>query len=394
MEPIITIDLNRGWPCKEQLDLSMPLLDCISPDEVMDLKHDYRNYEGTGGIMPAKILFSQFIQVKPDEIYIGGTMSTSIMYDIINEFVFFGWNGRHCWKDISSSVSFICPTPGYEKHFLICERFGINMYSVPLLCDGPDLNMVEKLLYDDNNIRGMWCVPKYSNPTGTIYSHNTIEQLIKLCVKYENFCLFFDNAYCIHHLTDSIIKIANILETAKKYNVENRVFIFSSTSKVTFPGGGVAFVGSSKENIEYYTKRKILQLKTGDKINQLRHVRFLKDMENTNLHMKKHRDIIFPKFQLVNDILSDKLSDIEQIQWNHPLGGYFILVRLAPYNAQTIYRNCLQKGILFTMPESLFPYGKDVNDQYFRIAPTHPSMKQLEIAITSLADEVLNLYKK
>ena len=174
MEPIITIDLNRGWPCKEQLDLSMPLLDCISPDEVMDLKHDYRNYEGTGGIMPAKILFSQFIQVKPDEIYIGGTMSTSIMYDIINEFVFFGWNGRHCWKDISSSVSFICPTPGYEKHFLICERFGINMYSVPLLCDGPDLNMVEKLLYDDNNIRGMWCVPKYSNPTGTIYSHNTI----------------------------------------------------------------------------------------------------------------------------------------------------------------------------------------------------------------------------
>lgn len=393
MESVVTIDLNRGWPCKEQLDLSLPLLNCISSDEVVDLKHDYRSYEGTGGITSAKNLFSQFIQVNPDEIYIGGTMSTSIMYDIINEFMFFGWNGNQSWKDVLDSVSFICPTPGYEKHFLICERFGLNMYSVPLLCDGPDLNIIEKLVVNDNGIRGIWCVPKYSNPTGTIYSQKSIEQLIKLCVRHENFYLFWDNAYCIHHLTDSYIEIANILETAKKYNVENKVFIFSSTSKITFPGGGVAFVASSKENIEYYTNRKILQLKTGDKINQLRHVRFLKNMENTNLHMKKHRDIILPKFRLVNNILSDRLSNIEQVQWNHPLGGYFILVRLMPHTAQIIHRNCLQQGILFTRPESLFPYGIDGTDQYIRIAPTHPSMEQLEIAITTLTNEILKMYK-
>lgn len=393
MKPIIDVDLNRGWPCKEQLDLSMPLLDSISSEEVMDLKNDYRSYEGTGGITSAKILFSQFIQVQPDEIYIGGTMSTSIMYDIINEFTFFGWNGNHPWKASSDLISFICPTPGYEKHFLICERFGINMFSVPLLYDGPNIDMIENLLASDKGIRGIWCVPKYSNPTGTIYSREAIEQLIKLCTKYENFYLFWDNAYCIHHLTDSGTEITNIIETAKKYGVENRVFIFSSTSKITFPGGGVAFVASSKDNIEYYTKRKILQLKTGDKINQLRHVRFLKNMKNTNHHMKKHRDIILPKFQLVDSILSYKLSDIEQVQWNHPLGGYFILVRLAPHTAQIIYRNCLQKGILFTSPKSLFPYGNDSSDKYIRIAPTHPTMEQLEIAITTLTNEVLNLYK-
>lgn len=332
----------------------------------------------------------KFCQMK----YIGGTMSTSIMYYIINEFSFFWWNDDRPWRATSDLVSFICPILGYEKHFLICERFGISMYSVPLLCDGPDIDLFKKILVSDNGIRGIWCIPKYSNPTGTIYLRESIEQLIKLCTKYENFCLFWDNAYCIHHLTDSGIEIANILEIAKRYNVENRVFIFSSTSKITFLGGGIAFVASSKENIEYYTKRKILLLKTGDKINQLHHVRFLKNMKSTNLHMKKHRDIILPKFQLVYSILSDKLSDIEQVQWNHLLGGYFILVRLAPHTAQIIYKNCLQKGILFTSPKSLFPYGNDSSDNYIRIAPTHPTMEQLEIAITTLTDEVLNLYKK
>lgn len=394
MELNISIDLNRGWPCKEQLDLSMPLLNCVSPEEVMDIKHDYRSYEGTGGIESAKNLFSQFIQVKQEELYIGGTMSMSIMYDIVNEFTFFGWNGSTPWKGESGLISFICPTPGYEKHFLICERFGIKMYSIPMLCNGPDVDMVEKLLANDTSIRGMWCVPKYSNPTGTIYSKEVIERLIKLCIINEQFCIFWDNAYCIHHLTDSNIEIANILEIAKKFGVENRIFIFSSTSKITFPGGGVAFVASSKENIEYYTKRKMLQLKTGDKINQLRHVRFLKNLQNTNLHMKKHRDIILPKFQLVTDIFSDKLSDIDQVQWNRPLGGYFILLHLMPHTAQLIHKKCLQKGILFTRPESLFPYGNDANSQYIRIAPTHPSMEQLEMAITTLADEVLDICKK
>lgn len=389
----ILIDMNRGWPCKEQLDLSMPLLDCVNSEEIIDVKNDYRSYAGTGGIPSAKKLFAELLNIQENEIYIGGTMSTTIMFDILNEFMFFGWdNTKEPWA-LSRPVKFICPTPGYEKHFLLCKRFGIEMISVPILQDGPDIDLIEKLVKTDKNIRGIWCVPKYSNPTGTIYSAEIIKRLVALCINNKNFYIFWDNAYCVHHLTNQKIRILNILELAKKNGVDNNIFIFSSTSKITFPGGGLAFLGSGESNIDYYTKRKLLSLKTGDKLNQLRHVRFLKDVENIDLHMEKHKKIIGPKFDLVHNILSQRLLNYEQINWNRPLGGYFILLQLVPGTAHSVYESCLEKGILFTRPDSIFPYRFDSEDKYIRLAPTHPSLDELEYAINILSSIILSKAK-
>lgn len=379
------IDMNRGWPCKEQLDLSMPMLNCVTASEIFDIENDYRSYAGTGGIPEARKLFASLLDVGEDEVYIGGTMSTTIMYDIISEFMFWGWNHTcEAWSK-HLPARFICPSPGYEKHFLICERFGIEMIPVPVRTDGPDMELVEYLVEKDKSIRGIWCVPKYSNPTGSIYSQEVVCRLTQLCILHPNFNIFWDNAYCVHDLTEQRIPIPNILEIAEKSGVENSIFMFTSTSKITFPGGGIAAFASSKNNIEYYISRRNLALKTGDKINQLRHVRFLKNVENIYTHMGEHRRILLPKFQLVNDILNDNFSNDAFINWQIPQGGYFILLQLYPHTAKKIYEICRQKGVLLTQPDSLFPNRNDPADQLIRLAPTHPSLGELEHAITILS---------
>lgn len=385
------VDMNRGWPCKEQLDLSMPMLNCVGAEEMFDIENDYRSYAGTGGITEAKELFAELLGIHKDEIYIGGTMSSTIMFDIINEFMFWGWNDvAEAWFS-HLPIHFICPSPGYEKHFLMCERFGINMIPVPIYSDGPDIELIEKLVCSDSTIRGIWCVPKYSNPTGSIYSSEIIDRLVKICHTHKNFYIFWDNAYCVHHLTDQRITIPNILEIAKKEHVENNIFIFTSTSKITFPGSGVAVLGSGKENIKKYMLKKMLSLKTGDKINQLRHVRFLKNLENINRHMDMHRKIISPKFQLVDTILSDNFSNNEYIHWNKPQGGYFILLQLYPGTAEKVYQTCKDKGVLLTKPNSIFPNKMDFMDQLIRLAPTHPSLEELEYAISVLSKAIISL---
>ena len=273
----------------------------------------------------------------------------------------------------------------------MCERFGIDMITVPIYPDGPDIELIEKLVSQDSSIRGIWCVPKYSNPTGSIYSFEVINRLVQLCIKNKNFYIFWDNAYCVHHLTEQRVEIPNILKFAKENGVENNIFIFTSTSKITFPGGGIAILGSGKKNIEYYTLKKILSLKTGDKINQLRHVRFLKNTENIYKHMDMHRKIIYPRFELVNTILSYHFTYKEHISWNMPLGGYFILLQVYPGTAQKIYDICKKKGVLLTKPNSIFPNRKDPMDNFIRLAPTHPSLKELEYAITILSDAILSI---
>lgn len=385
------VDMNRGWPCKEQLDLSMPMLNCVTADEIFDIENDYRSYAGTGGIKEAKELFAELLEIQADEIYIGGTMSSTIMFDILNELMFWGWN------DISESwnshlpIRFICPSPGYEKHFLMCERFGIAMIPVPIYTYGPDIELIENLINNDNSIRGIWCVPKYSNPTGSVYSIDVVNRLVQVCKKHKDFYIFWDNAYCVHHLTDQKIAIPNILEIAKKEHVENNIFIFASTSKITFPGGGIAILGSGKDNIKKYTAKKILSLKTGDKINQLRHVRFLKNMENIYDHMEKHKKIIYPKFELVDKILSYYFSDDEYVHWNKPQGGYFILLQVYPGTAEKVYELCKTKGVLLTHPNSIFPNRIDMMDQFIRLAPTHPSVQELEYAINILSKAIKSL---
>lgn len=378
------IDMNRGWPCKEQLDLSMPLLDCVTASEIFDIENDYRSYSGTGGIPEARELFASLFNVKENEVYIGGTMSTTIMYDIISEFMFWGWNHVSAAWTEHLPVRFICPSPGYEKHFFICQRFGIEMIPVALYSDGPDIELIEELVRKDHSIRGIWCIPKYSNPTGSIYSKEIVCRLVQLCTSHPNFNIFWDDAYCVHDLTEQRITIPNILELAKKSGVENNIFMFASTSKITFPGGGIAVLVSSKNNITYYISRRKLALKTGDKINQLRHVRFLKNVENIYKHMGEHRKILLPKFELVNDILKDNFSDSEIIHWQIPKGGYFILLQLYPHTAKKIYEKCRQQGVLLTEPASVFPNRNDPEDQFIRLAPTHPSYQELDRAITIL----------
>lgn len=382
------IDMNRGWPCKEQLDLSMPMLDCVNSSEIFDIENDYRSYAGSGGIPEARNLFASLLDIAENEVFIGGTMSTTIMFDIISEFMFWGWNHHaDIWSE-HRPVRFICPSPGYEKHFRICERFGIDMIPAPIYADGPDMNLIEELIQTDNSIRGIWCVPKYSNPSGSIYSKEVTFRLVQLCSSHPNFNIFWDNAYCVHDLTEQRIAIPNILQIAKEIGVENNIFMFTSTSKITFPGGGIAVLASGKDNITYYLSRRNLALKTGDKINQLRHARFLKNIEHIYQHMSKHRKILLPKFQLVDTILKDNFSNDELIHWQIPKGGYFILLQVYPHRAKEIYDKCKREGVLLTQPDSIFPNRNDPLDQFIRLAPTHPSINELDRAITVLSTAI------
>lgn len=387
----IHINMERGWPCKEQLDLSMPMLDLVTSETELCREVDYRGYAGTGGIKPIKKLFAEMLDVCPDELYVAGTMSTTIMYDLIGRAVLFGFSGYEPWKDCNK-IKFICPSPGYEKHFKICTTYGIEMIPVPILDDGPDMDMVEKLVIDDDSIKGIWCVPLYSNPTGSIYSDKTVERLAGMKTKAADFRIFWDNAYCVHHLTEEKITIKNILRECEKYGNPDRVFEFASTSKMTFPGGGVGMCASSKANIEWLTKSSLLQLKSGDKINQLRHALFLKDLDGIHAHMKKHRDIIKPKFDLIDMILREQLDGLDVVKWINPKGGYFITLELKPHMAEKVWKLCKEAGVDFTPAGSIFPYNLDMEDKYLRLAPTYPEMEELRTAIELLCLAIKIVY--
>lgn len=384
----LDINMERGWPCKEQLQLSIPMLDLVTSDSVLCQEVDYRGYAGTAGIIPIKKIFAQILDVNEDEIYVGGTMSTSIMYDIINKAVLFGIANNLPWK----KAKFLCPSPGYEKHFLICQTFGIEMIPVEMLSDGPDMDVVERLVQEDENIRGIWCVPMYSNPTGAIYSDETVSRLAKMKTRAKDFTIFWDNAYCVHHLTDEKIEIRNIITECKKYGNPDRVFEFASTSKITFPGGGVAACASSKKNIQWLTKSSLLQLKSGDKINQFRHALFLRDLEGVQKLMKKHRDIIKPKFDLVDRVLHENLDGWDIAKWIKPKGGYFINLELQPHLATRTWQLCKEAGVNITPAGSTFPYGIDNKDSFLRLAPTYPEMAELKEAIQVLCVAIKMAY--
>ena len=386
----LDLNMERGWPCKEQLDLSLPMLDLVNSDTVLEYETDYRGYAGTGGIIQLKNIFSEILDVSNEQIYLGPTMSTTIMYDIVAKAMFFGLDGQKPWKDLDK-VKFICPSPGYEKHFKICQTFGIEMIPVEIRDDGPDMDFVESLLENDNTIKGMWCVPLYSNPTGSIYSDEVINRIAHMKAAAD-FRVFWDNAYMVHHLTDEEIIISNILKKNTKY--PNRVFEFFSTSKITFPGGGVAGCASSIENIRWLEKNTLLQLKTGDKINQLRHAMFLKNKQGVLEHMAKHRKIIKPKFNLINEMLLDRFSDNDYVKWNNPKGGYFINLELELGGAKAVYEYCKGRGLRITPAGSTFPNGVDIKDRFLRLAPTYLSLDELEIACTILCEAIEYEYER
>ncbi len=372
-------NMSRGKPCKEQLDLSMELLNIKEYENEDGL--DCRNYGIVDGIPEAKKLFSKLIEVDEDEVIIGGNSALTMIYDTLSRAMLFGVSENAIpWRKLPK-VKFLCPCPGYDRHFAICELLGIEMIVVDMKSDGPDIDTIEKLVAEDDTIKGIMCVPKYSNPDGITYSDEIVDRLAAMKTKAKDFRIIWDNAYIVHHLSENGDKLKNILKACKKAGNENRVYIFASTSKITFPGSGVAVMASSSENIERIKSKLIIQMIGPDKINQLRHVKFLKSVENIEEHMKKHAKIIGPKFSEVLNILESELGGKGIAFWNKPNGGYFISLNTLDGCAKKIVKMALEAGITMTPAGSTYPYGKDPRDRNIRIAPSLPSMDELKNAI-------------
>ena len=378
----LSLNMARGKPGLSQLELAMPMLDVISSDSDMHtlLGTDTRNYGDLDGIGECRRLMADMMEVEKDNVIVCGNSSLNIMYDTIARSYAFGVAGQPpmCKQE---KLKFLCPVPGYDRHFRITEEFGFEMINIPLSEDGPDMDMVEQYVNNDPTVKGIWCVPKYSNPTGISYSDETVKRFAALKPAAKDFRIFWDNAYCIHHLyDDKQDKILNILEECEKAGNPDIVYIFASTSKISFPGSGVAAVASSLTNIEWMLKRMGTQTIGHDKINQLRHVRFFKDINGLNEHMKKHGDILRPKFEAVVDTLEKELGGLEIGSWVKPNGGYFISFDSLPGCAKDIVAKCKDLGVVLTGAGATYPYGKDPEDKNIRIAPSFPTPEEMQTA--------------
>ncbi len=375
----LSLNMARGKPGASQLALSMPMLDVINGNSDMHtlLGNDTRNYGDWDGIGECRQLLADMMEVKKNNVIICGNSSLNIMYDTIIRSMVKGINGSTPWSKLDN-VKFLCPVPGYDRHFKITELFGIEMINIPLGEDGPDMDLVEKYVNNDDSVKGIWCVPKYSNPTGISYSDEVVKRFANLKPKAEDFRIFWDNAYCIHHLyDDNQAKILNILEECEKAGNPNMVYVFASTSKVSFPGSGVSAIATSIENMEYIKQFMTTQIIGHDKINQLRHVRFFKNIDGLNIHMKKHADLLRPKFEAVINILEDELTGLEIGSWTKPKGGYFISFDAMPGCAKAIVAKCKKLGVVLTDAGATYPYGNDPNDSNIRIAPSFPTPEEM-----------------
>ncbi len=377
------LDMSRGKPGADQLDIAMPMFDVFtnSASMIADDGTDCRNYGMLTGIPDAKKLFGALLGVGTDEIIIGGNSSLSLMYDTVARAVTHGVYGSEKPWGKCEKVKFLCPAPGYDRHFAICETFGIEMITVPMKNDGPDMDMVEKLVAEDEAIKGIWCVPLYSNPDGIVYSDETVRRFANLSPKAKDFRIFWDNAYCVHYLKDAPDRILNILDECKKTGKEDMVFIFASTSKISFPGAGVAVMAGSVNNMKQIAGLMGIQCISYDKINQLRHVKYFKDMDGIMAHMAKHKAILAPKFNMVLDMLDKEIGELGILEWNKPNGGYFVSVNTLDGCAKRTVQLCKEAGVVLTGAGATFPYGKDPADKNIRIAPTYPPVSELEQAM-------------
>ena len=386
----LSLDMSRGKPGADQLDLSLPMLDVLKSDSDMKSESglDVRNYACLDGIPEAKALIAGMVGAKPEQAIVYGNSSLNIMYDQVSRAFIFGLCGNTPWCKLDK-VKFLCPVPGYDRHFAITEEFGVEMINIPMTEDGPDMDMVEKYVNNDASVKGIWCVPKYSNPQGVVYSDETVERFAKLKPAADDFRIFWDNAYTVHHLyDDKQAEIPNILELCEKEGNPDMVFEFCSTSKVTFPGAGVAMIASSEKNIKYLKSMMTVQTIGYDKINQLRHVKFFGTYENLMEHMKKHRAIIEPKFKIVLDTLEKEIAPLGIGSWEKPNGGYFISFNALNGCAKRICQLCKEAGVVLTGAGATYPYGKDPDDSNIRIAPTFPPENELKIAADVFATAV------
>ncbi len=383
----LSLDMSRGKPCPEQLDLSTKLLDILGKDNKEGSGYitregvDTRNYGGIDGIPEARELFAEMLGVSAEEIIIGGNSSLNMMYDMITRALLLGVPGSSVPWNKLPAVKFLCPSPGYDRHFSICELFGIEMIIIDMLEDGPDMEQIEKLAGEDEQVKGIFCVPKYSNPDGITYADEVVDRLANMQTKAGDFRIFWDDAYSVHHLTDEPDELKNILEACKNAGHPDRVYIFSSTSKITFAGAGIGMMAASEKNIASIKKHISIQKIGPDKTNQLRHVRFFRNMDNIKAHMQKQADIVRPKFELVCKILDEELAGKNIAAWHKPKGGYFISLNTMDGCAREVVEMAAEAGVTLTKAGATFPYGKDPRDRNIRIAPTYPSLEELEKAI-------------
>lgn len=372
----LKLDMSRGKPSPEQLDLSMDMLSIH--DYIGETGIDSRNYGNLEGMPEARTFFAQILGAKPEEVIVGGNSSLNMMYYLVE----LGWRSGFAdsprpWS--AGKPKFLCPAPGYDRHFRVTEYFGFDLVTVPMLPTGPDMDQVEKLVQDEE-VKGIWCVPLYSNPDGYSYSDETVRRLAAMKTAAPDFKIFWDNAYCVHHLTDTPDHVLNILDECRKVGCEDRPLMFCSLSKVTFPGASVAAMAASLKNVEYILKNMFSMIISYDKFNQLRHVKFLKDANGVAAHMEKHRQIVEPKFKTVLSIFDKELGDYEKLaHWTKPNGGYFISLYTQGVAKRTV-QLCKEAGVVLTGAGAAYPYGIDPDDTNIRIAPTYPPLEELETA--------------
>lgn len=377
----LNLNMARGKPSAEQLDLSSQLLNIVDKSENVYSLHkvDCRNYGGLDGLDESKILFANMLGVPAQNVIVGGNSSLNLMFDFIAQGMLTGFDGEPWVKQ--GEVKFICVAPGYDRHFAICEHFGIKMIPVAMLEDGPDMEEVERLVADPL-VKGIWCVPKYSNPTGITYSDDVVRRMAALKPAAKDFRIMWDNAYAMHFLyPENDDQLLNILDECEKAGNPDLVAVFASTSKVTFPGGGIAAIAASKHNLDLIKARMTIQTISGDKLNQLRHARIFTDMDTLRAHMAKHADSLRPKFELVRDTLQSKLGGLGILNWSDPRGGYFVSADTLPGCAKRVVDLCKDAGLVLTDAGATYPYGNDPLDSNIRIAPSFPPIEELDIAM-------------
>ncbi len=383
VEKNLSLDMSRGKPCTEQLNISSELLNVLNTNElcVSQQGFDCRNYGILDGIPAAKELMSNMLQVKPEQVFVGGNSSLNMMFDTISCFMTTPIvEGCEPWFNVPDR-KFLCPVPGYDRHFSITQYYGFQMITVPMNEDGPDMDMIEELVASDASIKGIWCVPKYSNPTGITFSDETVRRFANLKPAAKDFRIMWDNAYCIHDIEDETDNLLNLMEECEKAGNPDLPIIFSSTSKVTFPGAGIAALGTSANNLKVLKTRYTAQTIGADKLNMLRHLIFFKNFDGLKAHMEKHKAILKPRFDVVINKFNEHLAELEIANWTTPRGGYFVSIDVFPGTAKSVEKMCSAAGLVLTGAGATYPLGVDPEDKNIRIAPSYPTVEELKLAM-------------
>ena len=384
----LMLDMTRGKPSPEQLDLSSALLELPGQDHLTETGEDARNYGGLQGVPEARSLFAGVLGAPPSQVVVGNNSSLALMHDCLSYALLKGVPGGSGPWTKEEPIAFLCPVPGYDRHFALCETYGVEMWSVALTGEGPDMDAVEALVADPT-VKGMWCVPQYSNPTGETYSDGIVERLAAMHTAAQDFRLFWDNAYAVHHLSERPHKVANVLEACDRSGHPDRPLVFASTSKMTFAGSGLAFLAASPASVRWYLDHAGKRTIGPDKVNQLRHVRFLKDEAGLYRLMEEHRRLLAPKFQAVADVLERRLAPAGVGRWTRPEGGYFMVLEVPDGTAKRVVELAKAAGLSLTPAGATHPYGRDPQDNTLRLAPSYPSVSEVEAAADGIAACVL-----